>query len=261
MYNTINLDINDNIAIITLARKEAMNAFNPEMGGELLHAFTTIEADHDVRAVLLRGDGKVFCVGGDIRFFAEKLDTMPANIPDTMEVMNTLITTMRSLKKPILASVHGSVAGIGLSFLMACDLAIAAKNTQFTLAYAGIGLTPDGGASYFLPRLVGQRMATQMMFLPELMSAERALELTLLNWVVDDEKLDETTTKIMYQLANGPTLVYGRAKELLEASWSNNLEDQLTQEMHVFTESTISGDFRIGVESFLKKSAPVFEGS
>jgi 2-(1,2-epoxy-1,2-dihydrophenyl)acetyl-CoA isomerase len=261
MYNTIKIDINDSMAIITLTRKEAMNAFNPEMGTELLQVFTEIENNNDVRAVLLRGDGNVFCVGGDIRFFAEKLDEMPANIPDTMEVMNTLIGTMRSLRKPILASVHGSVAGIGLSFLMACDLAIAAKSTQLTLAYAGIGLTPDGGASYFLPRIVGQRIATQMMFMPEIISADQALDYTLLNWVVADDELDKTTSKIMYQLANGPTLAFARSKELLNNTWSNNLEDQLSDEMRAFTESTISQDFRRGVESFLKKVPPVFEGN
>lgn len=261
MYETINIEICDSTAIVTLARPEAMNAFNPKMGSELLQIFTELESNKDVRAILLRGEGNAFCVGGDIRYFSDNLDQMPGNIPDTMEVLNTLITTMRGLNKPILASVHGSVAGVGLSFLLACDLAIAAQSTQLTLAYAGIGLTPDGGASYWLPRIVGQRMATQMMLLPELMSAERAQQLTLVNWVVEDNELDKATSKIMRQLANGPTLAYAHSKSLLESSWDNNLEDQLAHEMRAFTECTTSQDFRHGVESFLKKTAPTFEGN
>ena len=144
MEKTVNLEIVDHIAIVSFARPEKMNSFDHQVAVDLLRIFEKIQKNRDVRAVLLRGEGRVFCVGGDIKMFADKLDEMPSNIPDTMEVLNSLIMLMRNLSKPILVSAHGAVAGIGMSFLMVADLAIAAESTQFTLAYANIGLTPDG---------------------------------------------------------------------------------------------------------------------
>jgi 2-(1,2-epoxy-1,2-dihydrophenyl)acetyl-CoA isomerase len=260
MSQTVKIDINNNIAIITLSRPAALNAFNSKMAVDLLRAFESVQKNANVRAILLSGEGNTFCVGGDITEFADKMDRMPANIPDTMEVLNALILLMRQLNKPILASVQGSVAGVGMSFLMACDLAIAAESTKFTLAYANIGLSPDGGASYMLPRVVGSRKAMQMALLPDVFSAAQALDLGILNWVAPDADLDSMTMKLMYRLANGPSVTYGRAKALINQSWHSSLDDQLTAEMHAFTECTITKDFRRGVEGFLNKTKAVFEG-
>jgi 2-(1,2-epoxy-1,2-dihydrophenyl)acetyl-CoA isomerase len=183
---------------------------------------------------------------------------MPSNIPDTMEVLNSLIMLLRNLYKPILVSVHGAVAGIGMSFLMAADLAIAAESTQFTLAYANIGLTPDGGASYFLPRIVGQRRAMQLAMLPEKISAKEALSLGLLNWVVSDQDLEMKTKELIEKLSHGPTKAYGLMKRLINSDVS--LEDHLQSEIHAFTECTMTQDFRHGVEGFLNKTPAIFEG-
>ena len=260
MYKTLKVDINDNIAIITLAREQHHNAFDHDMAIDLLRAFEAVQTDQDVRAVLLRADGKVFSVGGDIKMFADKLDSMPADVPDTMEVLNATITTMVNLSKPILVAVHGAVAGVGLSLMLACDLAIAAAETQFTLAYADLGLTPDGGATYLLPRIVGTRKAMQMALLPERLTAVEALELGLVNWVVANEQFDKQTMILMHKLANGPSIVYKRAKELINHSWQRKLEDQLTSEMHAFTECTTTKDFRRGIEAFLHKNKAIFLG-
>ena len=260
MYKTLKIDINDNIAIITLSRPKAMNALNAEMAVDLLRAFEEVEANTAVRAVLLRGEGNVFCVGGDINEFASKLDRMPADIPDSMEVVNAAITTLQNLSKPTLCSVQGAVAGIGISLMIACDLAIAAEHTQFILAYAKIGICPDGGATYFLPRIVGHRRALQMALLPEKMSAAKALEWGLVNWVVSDSELDKTTTDLMFRLANGPSIAHARIKRLMNKSWNNKLDDHLQAEMHAFTECTISKDFKRGVEAFIAKKTPLFQG-
>ena len=260
MYKTLKVDINDNTAIITLAREQSYNAFDNEMAIDLLRAFEEVQKNQDVRAVLLRAEGKAFSVGGDIKMFADKLDTMPADIPDIMEVLNTTISTMMNSSKPILAAVQGAVAGVGLSLMLACDLAIAADNAQFTLAYADIGLTPDGGVTYLLPRIVGARKAMQMAMLPELCSAEQALQLGLVNWVVNSNEFDKQTMILMNKLANGPSVAYKRAKELLNQTWKRTLDDQLSAEMHAFTECTTTNDFRRGVEAFLSKSKPMFMG-
>ncbi len=260
MYKTLKMDINDTIAIITLTRESQYNAFDHEMALDLLRAFEEIQINQDVRAVLLRANGKIFSVGGDIKTFADKLDSMPANVPDTMEVLNATITTMLNLGKPILVAVQGAVAGVGLSLMLACDLAIAAEKTQFTLAYTDIGLTPDGGATYLLPRIVGTRKAMQMVLLPERLSSAQALELGLINWCVSEDQFNKQTMILMNKLANGPTIVYKRAKELIHQSWHRKLEDQLICEMHAFTECTTTNDFRRGIEAFLNKERPIFLG-
>lgn len=260
MAKAITVDINEAIGTISLNRPNAMNTYNEEMALDLLRAFESLDNNKAVRVILLRGEGKAFCAGGDIKMFADKLSEMPGNIPDMMEVLNTTISSMLAAKKPILAVVHGSVAGVGMSFMMACDLVIAAEDTKFTMAYAGIGLTADGGASYLLPRIVGQRRATQMLLMPEVFSAKHALDIGLINWVASEKDIEATTTKLLSKLANGPTLVYKRIKHLLCSTWEKELDDQLLAEMYAFTECCSSKDFARGVRAFLQKEAPKFAG-
>jgi 2-(1,2-epoxy-1,2-dihydrophenyl)acetyl-CoA isomerase len=259
-YKTLRIDIQDNVGIITLLRPETLNAFNAAMAVDLLRAFEVVGTDNNVRAVLLRGDGAAFCVGGDIKEFSSKMERMPADVPDMIEVLNAAITTLQNLPKPVLASVHGAVAGVGVSLMLACDLAIAGESTQFLLAYTKIGLTPDGGASYFLPRIIGQRRAMQMALLPEKIGSAQALDWGLINWVAKDSELEKTTHELLNRLANGPTIAFARTKQLINKTWHRNIDDQLQAEMHAFTECTISKDFRLGVEAFINKKTPVFNG-
>jgi len=261
MYKTLKLDIYDNMAIINLTAQQKYNAYDNAMAIDLLRAFEEVEKIKDIRAVLLRATGKAFCVGGDINMFAEKMDHMPADIPDMMEVLNTTITTMINLSKPILVAVHGAVAGVGLSLMLACDLAIAANSTKFTLAYSELGVTPDGGATYLLPRIVGMRKAMQMILLPEIFNADKALQLGLVNWVVDETELNEQAMLLINKLADGPSIAYRRAKELINHTWQRTLDNQLMTEMHAFTECTTTQDFRRGVTAFLNKSKPSFTGN
>ena len=261
MSKTIEVDINDSIATITLSRQAAMNTYNEQMAREMLQAIESVSMNDAVRAILLNAKGKVFSAGGDINMFAENLDKMPHNIPEIMEILNETIMLMSTCSKPILASVHGVVAGVGLSFMLAADLVLCADDTRFTLAYAGIGLPCDGGASFTLPRIVGRKKATEMMMLPEIFDAQTALNLGLVNWLVSANDLENETKKYITKLSQGPSTVYKRVKDLLNKSEQNNLEDQLAEEMHAFTECTQTNDFRNGVTAFLKKEKAEFKGN
>lgn len=261
MSQAVKLDIDAGIATIILSRPDAMNCYNEDMAHQLLRVFEQVDVNDNVRVVLLKGEGRSFCAGGDIDYFAEKLDNMPGNIPDIIEILNTTITTMLSLSKPIFAVAHGSVAGVGMSFIMACDLVLATTETKFNMAYAGIGLTPDGGASYLLPRIVGHKRAMQMFMLPEIFSAQQAVELGLINWAIEPSRLHVKQDEIIKQLSTGPTKVFKRVKRLLDQTWRNELDDQLLAEMYAFTESCVNQDFKRGVKAFLDKQKPKFEGN
>jgi 2-(1,2-epoxy-1,2-dihydrophenyl)acetyl-CoA isomerase len=260
MPETLLFTVDNNIATLTFNRPTAMNSFDQTMADELEVITEEIRSNSSIRAVLLNGAGQLFMAGGDIRFFYEKLDTMPAGVMKIVRTLNTSIINLMQMPKPILASVHGSVAGVGISLMLACDLVIAAENTKFTLAYSGIGISPDGGASFNLPRLVGTKKAMEWILLSDVFDAKTALNHGLINWVVAPEKLTEETQKILTRLANGPTLSYARAKKLVNENWQNHLENHLEQEAHAFEACSASADFKAGVTSFLKKQRAEFIG-
>lgn len=244
---------------ITLNRPERLNAMTLELFDDMSVAFDAA-ASPEIRCVLIRGEGKAFCVGGDIRVFAEvatRGDIIPTSAPD---LLHTTIEKLRSLEKPVLAAVHGPCAGAGLSLALACDLVIAADNAKFNLAYAGIGLSPDGGSTYFLPRHVGLKRATEIFFTGGTLTAKEALELGLINRIVEPDELGDTATQMATILASGPTQAYARVKKLLAASSTNSLTDQLALESRCFSDSSATPDFREGVKAFLEKRPPEFTG-
>jgi 2-(1,2-epoxy-1,2-dihydrophenyl)acetyl-CoA isomerase len=198
--------------------------------------------------------------GGDIHFFYDQLDTMPAGVKKIVRTLNASIINLMRMPKPVLASVHGSVAGVGVSLMMACDLVIAADNTKFTLAYSGIGITPDGGASFNLPRLVGAKKAMEWILLSDLFDAQTAQAHGLINWVVPQNKLADETQKILTRLANGTTQSFARAKSLVNETWQQSLETHLEHEAVAFEACSATADFRAGVTGFLKKTKPEFIG-
>jgi 2-(1,2-epoxy-1,2-dihydrophenyl)acetyl-CoA isomerase len=254
------LEKKDTIATVSLSRPDARNAYNPDMAKALYNTFVDINADPNIRAVLLKGEGAAFSVGGDIKFFVQEQDNLQDIVPDTMEVLNETITLMLTLKQPILASVHGTVAGVGMSLMMASDLCIAAASTKFTMAYATIGLSADGAATYLLPRIVGLAKARQMLMLPELLTAEMLLEYGLLNWISEDDKFEQATQNIITTLAQGPTRVFHRTKMLLLNAMQMPLDDQLLKEKYAMLESIANRDFKIGVNSLLDRIDAKFEG-
>jgi len=174
--------------------------------------------------------------------------------------MHFAFLALRRMGKPVLASVHGAVAGAGFSLMCAADLAIAAADTRFTLAYANIGANPDGGSTHFLPRLIGYRKAMELALLPERFDAETARSLGLVNWVVAGDKLAEETAKIAQRLAAGPTKAYAEAKRLMNQSLATSIETQMEEELFAFSRCARTADLKEGVTAFMEKRMPVFKG-
>ena len=261
MYETFLYTVNDSIATITFNRPDAMNSFNVKMSDELKIITEEVKNNPAIRAVLLNGAGKLFMAGGDIQAFYSMLDQMPGAMYTIIQSLNTSIMNLMQMPKPVLASVHGSVAGVGLSFMMACDLVIAADNTKFTMAYSGIGISPDGGATFNLPRLVGTKKAMELILMSDLFDAHTAQTYGLVNWVVAPDKLAEETQRLLKRLAAGPTQSYMRAKKLVNEAWQNDLGKHLEIEGRAFTECTATRDFKTGVTGFIKKQKAEFIGS
>lgn len=260
MFETLLFTIKNNIATITFNRPHVMNSFDKTMADELEIITDQVRLDNSIRAVMLNGAGNLFMAGGDIHFFYRTLDAMPAGVRKIVRTLNAAIMNLMAMPKPVVASVHGSVAGVGVSLMMACDLVIAAENTKFNLAYTGIGISPDGGASYHLPRLVGTKKAMEWLLLSTIFDAQTALAHGLVNWVVTQEKLSEETDRLVNQLASGPTQSYAAVKRLLNETWQNDLETQLEKEGEAFEKCSATSDFKKGVTGFLHKKKSEFSG-
>lgn len=251
---------NHAIAQITLNRPDILNTFNQDMASELERATQDVAEDPNIRAVVLKGAGDHFMAGGDIGFFYQHLETMPAGVSDIINQLAASVRHLQQMPKPVLACVQGSVAGAGVSLMLACDLVLAAEQTVFTLAYTGIGTSPDGGASYFLPRLVGQKKALELMLLSDRFDAKQAQAWGLINWQVPAAEIATTAQSIVTRLAQGPTKAYAECKKLSQASWDNTLEQQFDAENVAFTAMTTTEDFKSGVTAFIKKQKPEFVG-
>lgn len=260
MAETLLFTKSNHIATISFNRPTAMNAFDKIMADELEAITDEVRNDASIRAVLLNGSGHLFMAGGDIRFFHENLAHMPAGVMKIVRTLNASIINLMQMPKPVLASVHGSVAGVGVSLMMACDLVIAAENTKFSMAYSGIGISPDGGAAFNLPRIVGPKKAMEWLMMSDLFDAQTAQAHGLINWVVPQDKLTDETTRILQRLANGPTQSYASTKRLVNESWQHSLEAHLEREGKAFENCSATKDFKSGVTGFLKKEKAEFIG-
>jgi 2-(1,2-epoxy-1,2-dihydrophenyl)acetyl-CoA isomerase len=253
------LAVEAGIATLTLNRPEVLNAFDAEMAETFLARIEMIAARDDVRVVLLKGEGRGFCAGGDVSQFTRGGDPQAA-IRAIIDPLHKGLRLLDSLTQPSVACVHGAVAGAGFSLALACDLAVAAENAKFTLAYARIGATPDGSGTYHLPRIVGMKKAKELALLADTIDAGEALRLGLVNRVVPLDMLPVAATQLATRLANGPTLAYGRIKSLLGGSGERTLAEQLDAEREAFLVSAASADFSEGVAAFLDKRPPRFTG-
>ncbi|WP_026961323.1 enoyl-CoA hydratase-related protein [Alicyclobacillus herbarius] len=259
MYETIRYQVEDGVARITLNRPEVMNAINQQMGEELYDALKQVDADLNVRALVLTGEGRGFCSGQDLSEGAAIQSG--AALGDTVrERYNLLITRLHGLRVPSLAAISGTAAGAGFSLALACDLRFAAVNAKFTLAFNKIGLVPDSGASYFLPRLVGIGRALELAWTGEVISAETAYSLGIVNHVYEPEKLLEESMAFARHLAEGPTVAYRLTKQALFANASATLPEALEREAELQNEAGHTDDFREGVQAFLEKRRPQYRG-
>lgn len=252
------LAIEHAVAIVTLNRPRVLNAIDAEMARGLGEAVARVARDGTVRALLLRGEGRAFCAGGDVARFLE--GDPAAAIEAIIDPLHAALRALDALKLPTLAAVQGPVAGAGFSLAMACDLCIAAENTVFTMAYARIGASPDGSSTYRLPRLVGERKALELAMLAEPVDAATAQALGLVNRVVPDADLMQQAVSLARRLAAGPTAAYARIKHLVGRSLANDLSAQLDLEREAFLAGTRTADFREGAEAFLAKRPARFEG-
>ena len=260
------LDIADGVATLTLNRPAVLNALNNALGEALEKALTQVEKDAAVRVVVIKGAGDAFMAGGDIGYFQRKLAEhadrthLKPVIAELVGRAQRLALILRRMPKPVIAAVHGGCAGFGLSVMLACDLAIAADHAKFTLAYVHLGTTPDGGASFHLPRIVGQKRAAEIALLGDRFGAVEAERWGLVNQVAPLAELEARTAKLAGRLARGPAQAYARTKALLNASNGNDLQAQLDAEAESFASSAITDDFAIGVNAFLEKKPPAFTG-
>ena len=245
------------VVTLTLNRPSAMNALDVPTALAFRAACLSLVDDSLVRVVVLRGEGKAFGVGGDLTELQQGSGTTPAGLIDPL---HEGVKILAKLNAPVIASLHGVVAGGSLSLSMACDLAIAAEGTHFNLAYANVAANCDVSGSWNLPRLVGLRNAMQIALLSDTFDAAEALRLGLINRVVPADKLQEETLALANRLAVGPTLAYGRLKRLLRQSFETDLVTQLDAERDNFTASSKTADFKEALLAFFAKRRPVFSG-
>lgn len=260
MSQHVLLHIDGGIATLSLNRPDVMNAMDGQTMIELRAASELVARDPAVRVIVLRGEGAAFCAGGDVALFHRHLDDLPQLILQLGREMHFALWALRRAPKPVLAVVHGTVAGAGFSLLCAADLAIAADDTRFTLAYTNIGTSPDGGSTHFLPRLLGYKRAMQVTLLPDMFDAATARDFGLVNWLAPAGALGEEAQRIANRLAKGPTVAYGEAKRLMNASLDRGMETQMEDELIAFGRCAVTDDLREGVTAFVEKRKPAFRG-
>jgi 2-(1,2-epoxy-1,2-dihydrophenyl)acetyl-CoA isomerase len=257
-------EVTNGVGSIIFNRPEKLNALSPELVEGLIDVTHRFERDPGVRCVLIRGNGATFMAGGDVKGFHQSLiedrDGHAASMERRVVNGHLAIHRLRRMAKPVLVSVQGAAAGFGLSIVCAADLAIAADTTIFSLAYRHIGLTSDGGVSYFLPRIVGERRALEITLLGERFTAAQALDWGLLNWVAPADVLQEKAFEIAAKLAEGPTRALGGAKRLLRQSLESTWDQQSAAEALSICEMVASDDHLEGVTAFIEKRKPVFAG-
>jgi len=257
--NSIELEIQNGIAKVTLNRPESFNSFNREMALRLQDTLDSCETNNDVRAIVLTGSGKAFCAGQDL-----KEVTSPELNPGFRKILeehyNPIVKRIRSIEKPIIAAINGVAAGAGANLALACDIVVASETASFIQAFSKIGLIPDSAGTFFLPRLIGFQKASALMMLGDKVSAKEAEQLGMIYKVLEVEAFEEEVNKLALKVAQMPTKALGLTKRLLNQSLVNNLEDQLTIESDLQIEAAESEDYAEGVQSFIEKRKPVFKG-
>lgn len=261
-YETIQLEMRGAVAVITLNRPESLNALTTAVGQEFQACVQEVRGS-GARAVIITGAGRAFCAGGDLREMrriAEREGRVDAFFDEPLRLLNDCILLIRQTPLPFIAAVNGAASGGGCNFALACDLVIAGESARFNQAFIKIGLSPDCGGTFILPRLVGWKRATELMMTGEVTTAARALEMGMINSVVPDEELMARAMAMAEKLAGAPTEAIGRIKELLEASATNDYGAQLELERKAQIQSGQTKDFREGVAAFIEKRPPKFVG-
>lgn len=253
------LEVDHAVGVITLNRPEVLNAIDTDMAKGFLRAIEKVEGRKNIRALLIKGEGRAFCAGGDIAAFSPGADHR-AIAGATMDYFHAAILRLARLPIPTVAAVHGAVAGAGLSLAMVCDFALAAEDARFSFAYSRIGGTLDGSASWTLPRIVGSRKAKELALLSGRFDAREAERLGIVYKAVATDSLEAEARKFVRHLATGPTAAYAEIKALIDRSTISDLADQLDAERAAFVRVAGTADFVEGLAAFFGKREPAFRG-
>ena len=259
-YEAIRYEVHDGVATVTLDRPDAYNALNLTLARELFHASLEADEDRGVRCIVITGAGKAFCAGGDVKDFADNPGRIGILIKELTTYLHGAVSRLARTSKPVVMAVNGIAAGGGMSLALAGDLVVAAESARFTMAYSRIGASPDGSSSYFLPRMIGLRRALELHFTNRVLTAREAMEWGLVNRVHADAEFAAAVSGLGRELAQGPTLAFGRAKWLFHQSTQESLETQMELEAQAIAQSGHTQDFRNGVVAFARKQPVTFEG-
>ncbi|TXB67149.1 2-(1,2-epoxy-1,2-dihydrophenyl)acetyl-CoA isomerase [Vicingus serpentipes] len=256
--SNIDFKIESGVGVITLNRPDKFNSFVRQMAFDLQKALDDCELNKEVRAIYITGVGKAFCAGQDL---AEAIDPSQTELTKIVEEhYNPIIERLRNIEKPIVCGVNGVAAGAGANIALACDITVAGKSVAFIQAFSKIGLIPDSGGTFYLPRLIGMQKSAALMFLGDKVMAEEAEKMGMIYKVVEDEALQEEGMKLARKLAQMPTKGIGLTKRLLNESYNNTLTQQLALENELQNIAGKSYDYNEGVNAFLEKRAPIFKG-
>jgi 2-(1,2-epoxy-1,2-dihydrophenyl)acetyl-CoA isomerase len=259
-YQTVQYELKDGVATITLNRPEAFNALNLGLGRDLFQAVLEADEDGAVRCIVVTGAGRAFCAGGDVKDFAENPQRIGILIKELTTYLHGAVSRLARTQKPVVMGVNGVAAGGGMSLALGGDLVVAAESARFTMAYSKIAASPDGSSSYFLPRLIGLRRALELHYTNRVLTAREALEWGLVNRVHADAEFPAALAALARELAQGPTLAFGRAKLLFHQSTHESLETQMELEAQAIAASGHTEDFRNGVVAFARKQPVAFQG-
>ena len=256
-YSDIVFDLNDNLAVVTLNRPDKLNSTTRNMHTELRAAFDELETS-GARCVLITGAGRAFCAGQDLADL--RMDGPDEILELLKDDFNPLVSRIRNLRMPVVCAVNGVAAGAGANLALACDIILAARSASFLQAFARIGLIPDAGGTWTLPRQVGEARAKGLAMLAEPLSAEKALQWGLIWQVCDDDKLLQEATAMASRLSKQPTKAFALIKQAINASSSHGLDDHLAIEAQLQAQAAASFDYNEGVTAFLEKRKPAFKG-
>lgn len=258
MSQFIQFEIENQVGKITLNRPDKFNSFVREMALALQETLKECEQNNEIRAIYLTGNGKAFCAGQDL---AEAIDDNGIELQKIVsEHYNPIVKQIRNIEKPIVCGVNGVAAGAGANIALACDITVATESSAFIQAFSKIGLIPDSGGTYFLPRIIGMQKAAALMMLGDKVSAKEAESMGMIYQSVPDQEFENTALSIAQKLAQMPTKGIGLTKRLLNESFNNTLDQQLQREDEIQTEAGNTYDYQEGVNAFLEKRKPNFKG-
>ena len=258
---TINFKIENEVAYIELNRPKQYNSLNQTMAEDLFKVSLECDDNPKIRSVLMTGSGEdAFCAGGDVHSFHKYGNKTSSHLKEVTTTLHGAISRLSRMNAPLIVAVNGVAAGAGFSFVGFADIAIASTNATFVSAYSKIGLTPDGSSTYFLPRIIGTRRYTELILTNRVLNANEALDWGLINKVVDLKDLKDEANNLAKKLASGPTLAFGKLKNLVNNSFLDSLEGQMEYEARMISDSAKTKDGMNGIDAFVNKKKVSFKG-